>query len=173
MVTAGALVYVLVIASSKLCTRMRRHHAVYYCLRRLYNVLSCRVGSCRIVSAPLPFSCCQVAVAVFAIPTGIFGAGFEAMIEHRKQHDKEEQASLQEDAAVAEGESSAWGTADASTELIGAGGGQRPSFSFLDTGTNGGRRYRNVLLTVVVLNIIALFSSTLDYFQVCLLFSYY
>lgn len=40
----------------------------------------------------------QVAVAVFAIPTGIFGAGFEDMIQHRKQGKQQQQQGQQEPA---------------------------------------------------------------------------
>lgn len=106
---------------------------------------------------------------MFAIPTGIFGAGFEAMIQSRKQGKVEQAAQEEEDSPDAEAEDSAWGTSN-TEELIRAGGGQRPEFSFLDTTTARGKMYRNVLLAVVILNIAALFTSTLDYIQVSLCF---
>lgn len=93
----------------------------------------------------------KVAVVVFAIPTGIFGNGFEEMIMHRKQQ-KEQQ--LLEDIIVQESGDVA--TADES----GAG------FAFLDTNRSAGKVYSTLLVVVVLVDMMAFFTSTLNYLQV-------
>lgn len=115
----------------------------------------------------------QVAVAVFAIPTGIFGAGFEDMIQARKLG-KEEQAAL--DGAADGSDLSVpgpvWSGADASSSSSSEDGHDEepPFFSFLDTACDTGTRYRSFILTIVVLDVLAFFSSTLGYMQVSVYF---
>lgn len=135
---------------------------------------------------PLPYS--QVAVAVFAIPTGIFGAGFEDMIQHRKQGKQQQE---DEQAAAGDGSGSSAGgyftlspttapagpdggnSVDVSDHAYGGGGpavgvdaNQVDGFEFLDTRTRAGKRYRTFVLAVVVLDILAFFASTTFYLQV-------
>ncbi|CAM9445641.1 unnamed protein product [Discosporangium mesarthrocarpum] len=131
-----------------------------------------------------------VAVAVFAIPTGIFGAGFEEMIHLRKKAKLAEAAEAQallEASAV--GESA--GGEGASGEVDGgaAAGGEASSFfqggvtgekfsmerdmSFrvgnhfmqLDPDTPAGKRYRMVIYAVIALDTLAFFVSTLPGIQ--------
>eukprot|EP00752_Nemacystus_decipiens_P005802 g5248.t1 len=173
-----------------------------------------------------------VAVAVFAIPTGIFGAGFEDMIQHRKQGKQQEQqgqegrgqeaagrpdsplyissesngsAAPASEVSAASGAGAGYFTlapppgehggrknsADISGHAYGDGGGggrngvgggflaglgvgqggqedgadEGDGFSFLDTRTRVGKRYRTFLLAVVVLDILAFFASTTFYLQ--------
>ncbi|CAM9142714.1 unnamed protein product [Ascophyllum nodosum] len=111
-----------------------------------------------------------VAVAVFAIPTGIFGAGFEDMIRLRKQKALEDsEAAGMEDVFEDEGKV-AWGddTPESATSRPNATTGEdddQPLYSFLDTRTMTGRVYSRVLVAVVMLDVVAFFLSTLDYLE--------
>lgn len=116
-----------------------------------------------------------MAVAVFAIPTGIFGAGFENMIQARKRS-KEEEASLALDGEDnGDGESLPLNDFRAAAEngsnsdiMSGLDYGRErpPGLSFLNTKTREGQVYRYFLLAVVVMDVMAFFASTLGYLQV-------
>lgn len=105
------------------------------------SLLSCRFGQ-------------KVAVVVFAIPTGIFGNGFEEMIMHRKKQ-KEQLAELAEQQ---EGGVQTGYAVDSGSE--------RPGFAFLDTTCTTGKVYSGVLAVVILLNVATYFASTLSYLQV-------
>ena len=108
---------------------------------------------------------------MFAIPTGIFGAGFEDMIRLRKQKALEDsEAAGMEDVFEDEGKV-AWGddTPESATSRPNATTGEdddQPLYSFLDTRTMTGRVYSRVLVAVVMLDVVAFFLSTLDYLEV-------
>lgn len=103
---------------------------------------------------------------MFAIPTGIFGAGFEDMIQHRK---KGKEAQAASDQADSDDDNGAMGyLPSALSGAFGGGGGRddEPWFSFLDLRTKRGIAYRSLLLAVVVVDVLAFFASTLDSLQV-------
>lgn len=108
-------------------------------------------------------------MAVFAIPTGIFGAGFEDMIQHRKN---KKEGQTDSDHAESDDDDSAMGYLPSSVASLagfrggGGGGDEGPWFSCLDTRTEKGRAYRSLLLVVVVVDVLAFFASTLDSLQV-------
>lgn len=102
---------------------------------------------------------------MFAIPTGIFGAGFEDMIQHRKK--KEGQTASDQGDSDDDDGAMGYLPSALSAAFGGRGGGDdEPWFSFLDTRTTRGRAYRSLLLAVVVVDVLAFFASTLDSLQV-------
>lgn len=110
----------------------------------------------------------KIGVAVFAIPTGIFGAGFEDMMQSRKAEQEDEADDVPQDGGVITVAGEQIVVAPSWTE-----GGEesaqkdkRPKFSFLDTSTPNGKLYRNFLLFVVITDVITFFSSTLPNLQV-------
>lgn len=115
------------------------------------------------------FSMCpnKVAVVVFAIPTGIFGSGFEEMITARKQQKVEQEQQQLELEQQQGGNVQQNGTSAGVSAAYGGGSqAERPWFSFLDMQCAAGKVYRNVLVTVVVLDVCTFFATTLGYLQV-------
>lgn len=95
---------------------------------------------------------------MFAIPTGIFGSGFEDMIKQRKERKQAEQEAIagteQEDFYETE------------ARRVFSGDHQHAAFSFLDGRTVHGKMYSGLLAVLVTLDVIAFFLSTLAYLQV-------
>lgn len=98
---------------------------------------------------------------MFAIPTGIFGSGFEDMIRQRKERKQAEQEAA---AAISGVEQEDFYEAEA--RRVFSGDHQNAAFSFLDGRTGHGKVYSGVLAFLVILDVVAFFLSTLDYLQV-------